>query len=99
MTGEIIKMPSKETMETGGKPKIIELVEGDPQKPEPKILVKCELVGGEVKLTGDTTIIKDLQEEGIISQEGERVFPKDGSKFFNALRTNFRNPYLYARER
>ncbi len=98
MTGEIIKMSeTNETKERG--PKIIELVSGDPSQAEPQILVRCELAGDKVYLTGDEAIIKSLEEEGIVSREGEKVFPKDGAKFFNALRVNFRNPYFYAREK
>lgn len=96
MVGEIIKMPNSEVKEQT--PRVIELVEANPKEPEPKILVRCELVGNEVKLTGDENIIENLQEDGVLSREGEQVFPRDGERFLEALRTNFRNPYLYARE-
>lgn len=67
-----------------------------------KVLVRCEMQGGEVvieEFEGGENIGKNLRERGITALDNTTVFPGDGKKFFEALRLNFRTPYLYAREK
>lgn len=67
-----------------------------------KVLVRCELRGGVVivETAEDGKILaKKISEEGITGLDNKTVFPKDGQKFFEALRLNFRTPYCYAREK
>lgn len=67
-----------------------------------KVLVRCELRGGEVLIYEEPSgenIAKNLREKGLDSPLGEKYFPKDGKRFFDLLKNNFRTPYLYAREK
>lgn len=67
-----------------------------------KVFVRCELRGGRVsieKFEGGENIAESLEKEGLVSPFGEKIFPKDGKKFLDLLRFNFRTPYLYAREK
>lgn len=67
-----------------------------------KVLVRCEMQGDEVvilELEGGENLTEKFNQEGITGLDNKTVFPKDGQKFFEALRLNFKTPYLYAREK
>jgi len=68
----------------------------DPDKP-PKVLVRCQLIDGEVHFEGDENFIKSLLREDF-SFGGKLVSPKDGRIFLDALKAKYRNPYLFGRE-
>lgn len=64
-----------------------------------KILAVCKLVGEEVVCEGDEIFIKNLNQEGIFNyttESREKVFPKDGRKFLEQLKFNFKSGYLNA---
>jgi hypothetical protein len=77
--------------------KILEIVQLDDASKPPKVLVRCELIDGKVRLDGDEDLLKGLREEEFY-WEGERVTSDDGERFLWAIRATYHNPYLFARE-
>ena len=68
-----------------------------------KVLAVCKLVEGEVVCEGEEVFVQNLKNEGIFdyksqSQPREKLFPKDGRKFLEQLRFNFKSGYLNASE-
>lgn len=64
-----------------------------------KVLAVCKLVGEEVVCEGDKTFVKNLNQEGIFdyaTESKEKIFPKDGRKFLEQLKFNFKSGYLNA---
>lgn len=65
-----------------------------------KILAVCKLIGDQIICEGDEVFIKNLTEEGIFDyMSGEariKLFPKDGRKFLEQLKFNFKSGYLNA---
>lgn len=75
---------------------VLEIIQvEDPNKP-PKVLVRCELVDGKVRLEGDEDLIKELRKEKFY-WDGKEVTPEDGEKFLRAVKASYRNPYFLAR--
>jgi len=96
---EFTGVKEKDPVEKTG-PRIIEINRSDGKSPRGLVVLAiCKLEGDEISFDGDEAFIKNLLREGVITNEGEKVFPRDGKRFFNALSLNFRNPYLYAKER
>lgn len=77
--------------------KILEIVQVDDASKPPKVLVRCELVDGRVRLDGDGDLLKELGKEEFY-WEGKRVTPDDGENFLRAIKASYHNPYLFARE-
>lgn len=64
-----------------------------------KILAVCKLSDNQVICEGDETFIQNLAEEGIRDYSSEnkpKLFPKDGIKFLEQLKFNFKSGYLNA---
>lgn len=64
------------------------------------VIATCVLdTDGEVVCNGQQTLIKNLQEEGIIdysARDRSMLYPKDGKKFLEQLKFNFKSAYLSA---
>lgn len=63
------------------------------------VIVTCKLINGEVVCEGDQIFVENLEKEGIFdySSSGKNKFyPKDGLKFLEQLRFNFKSGYLNA---
>ena len=67
-----------------------------------KIIAVCKLAeDGGVECDGEKTFVDNLKQEGIrdySKSAGEKLFPKDGLRFLEELRFNFRSGYLNASE-
>lgn len=63
-------------------------------------IVTCTLeVDGTVKLSGQENFVKNLERSGIVDYEapdGAMLFPKDGLRFLEQLKFNFKSGYLNA---
>ena len=65
----------------------------------PKILVVCKLIDGNVICEGNEAFIKNLEKEGIFNYSEEsqkKLFFKDGLRFLDQLKHNFKSGYLLA---
>lgn len=63
------------------------------------VLATCKLTGGGVICEGDENFVANLNSGGIrdySSDSGQNLFPKDGLKFLEQLRYNFKSGYLNA---
>jgi hypothetical protein len=104
-SGKIIEFPSggpKRPEAEGEEPKVIEIGRFVSDEEGFKVLVRCEMQEGIAVLEaaeGGEHLADELRERGITGLDNRMVFPKDGQKFFDALRLNFRTPYCYAREK
>jgi len=66
-----------------------------------KVIATCRLVAGVVECEGDDVFLENLTKEGIhdyFSSEVNAIFPKDGIKFLEQLKFNFKSGYLNASE-
>lgn len=66
-----------------------------------RVIATCTLVGGETQCEGDAGIVEALRREGIMNYTQEppqKLFPKDGVRFLEQLRFNFKSGYLNASE-
>jgi len=63
-----------------------------------KVVVTCSLVDGNVVCEGESlAIINVLNTEGIKDYENEgRLFPKDGERFLQQMKFNFKSGYMNA---
>ena len=62
-------------------------------------LAFCRLVGNEVICEGDKIFVENLEKEGILDYSSltrESIFPKDGLRFLEQLKFNFKSGYLNA---
>ena len=66
------------------------------------VLATCSLdESGIVTCEGDKNLVKSLENEGILNyaeKDQPVLFPKDGIKFLEQLRFNFKSGYLNASE-
>lgn len=63
------------------------------------VLATCRLVGSEVICEGDEVFVNNLKNEGIIdysSAKRTKLYFKDGRKFLEQLKYNFKSGYLNA---
>jgi hypothetical protein len=63
------------------------------------VLAVCKLVGDGVVCEGNEIFVKNLNQEGIFdytTEPKEKIFPKDGRKFLEQLKFNFKSGYLNA---
>lgn len=63
------------------------------------VLATCRLIGNEVVCDGDEVFVDNLKNEGIIdysSEKKEKIYLKDGRKFLEQLKYNFKSGYLNA---
>ena len=65
---------------------------------KPALLAKFFLKDGEVKVTPDSslTFVEETIKVGVVGLFGKRYFPKDGKKFLNALRVQYRSGVICA---
>jgi len=84
-------------VETKDSLEVLEIVQLLDPNEAPKVLARCELVGGTVQIEGDENLMRELREEKFY-WEGKEVTPKDGENFLWALKVSYRNPYLLARK-
>jgi hypothetical protein len=66
-----------------------------------KIVATCCLVGDVVECKGSGALVENLAKEGVrdySAAEKIMLFPKDGMKFLEQLKFNFRSGYLNASE-
>jgi len=64
-----------------------------------EIIATCELIQNTVVCKGDKTMIQSLEKEGIrdfSASEPKKLFPKDGLRFLEQLKYNFKSGYLMA---
>ena len=64
-----------------------------------KVLAVCKLVGDEAVCEGDEIFVKNLNQGGIFdytTEPKEKIFPKNGRKFLEQLKFNFKSGYLNA---
>lgn len=62
------------------------------------VLVTCRLINNEVILEGDNIFSNNIQKEGIFdySNNRQKIYPKDGLRFLEQLKYNFKSGYLMA---
>lgn len=65
-----------------------------------EIIAICSLKENKVVCQGDENFVKSLEEDGILdyssSSSFKKLFPKDGLKFLEQLKFNFKSGYLNA---
>lgn len=64
-----------------------------------ELIVECALVDNIVECSGDEQLVHSLNTEGIkdyTQTPGAKLFPKDGLKFLEQLKYNFKSGYLNA---
>lgn len=61
----------------------------------PRVLVTCILRDGVVTLTGEASLVNQLQ-KGLSLGPNKIVFPNDGEAFLNQLMSEYRHPFLFA---
>ena len=64
-----------------------------------ELVLTCKLIDGVVECEGNQKLAYHLQNEGIKDFSTEDltiIFPKDGLKFLEQLKNNFRSAYLSA---
>lgn len=64
------------------------------------VIATCSLYNEAAKCEGNTNLVRNLYEEGILNHdaidERKTLFPKDGLKFLEQLKHNFTSGYLNA---
>jgi len=69
---------------------------------EQKIIVTCKLIEKTVICEGDEAFINNLKKDGILDYSSDdhnkKLFFKDGLKFLEQLKYNFKSGYLNASE-
>ena len=66
-----------------------------------QVIAVCRLVGDAVKCEGNEIFIKNLEREGILDYSQpqlQKIFFKDGLRFLEQLKNNFKSGYLSASE-
>jgi hypothetical protein len=63
-----------------------------------EVLITCDLKKTRIVCKGDKNLVKSLEKDGIMnySNPREKIFPKDGLKFLEQLKFNFKSGYLNA---
>ena len=63
-----------------------------------KVIATCSLKRNQVICGGNKNFVKSLEKDGVIdySNPREKFFPKDGLKFLEQLKFNFKSGYLNA---
>ena len=64
-----------------------------------KVLAVCKMTDSGVACEGDRVFIDNLTDRGILdygSEDKTKLFPKDGRKFLEQLKFNFKSGYLNA---
>lgn len=62
------------------------------------VLVICKLINNEVVFEGDDNFSNNIQKEGVFDyfNNRQKIYPKDGLKFLEQLKYNFKSGYLMA---
>ena len=66
-----------------------------------EVIAVCGLVEGTVKCEGEGVFIQNLEQNGILDYSqtpSQKLFPKDGLRFLEQLKRNFKSGYLNASE-
>jgi len=64
-----------------------------------RVIAVCRLVEGGAVCEGEEIFVKNLGKEGIFdysSSKSPKIFPKDGLRFLEQLKFNFKSGYLNA---
>lgn len=66
-----------------------------------EIIATCTMAEDIVVCEGDEALIKNLEKDGILDYSQtppQKIFPKDGLRFLEQLKYNFKSGYLNASE-
>lgn len=64
-----------------------------------KVLATYLLIGNNMAFEGEPSFVNHLAKNGVLDKNNKtRLFPKDGDKFLDSLKTNFTSVYLTAVE-
>jgi len=65
-----------------------------------QVIATCKLQNNDVVCEGDDVFVQNLTRDGILdySNPQVRLFPKDGFRFLEQLKYNFKSGYLNASE-